>query len=172
MKSEVILVDINDKEIGIGEKLAVHQAGKLHRAFSIYIFNLKGELLIQKRAAGKYHSGGLWSNTCCSHPRPEEQLDDAVHRRLKEEMNLDCDLKEVNKFIYRIEFDNGLTEHEYLHVFVGKSDDTPVVDSSEAEAWKWIDPKVLQEDMKNNPNTYTYWFRISLEDVLARTRVL
>ena len=128
----------------------------------------KKELLIQKRAATKYHSGGLWSNTCCSHPRQSEQLEITARKRLKEEMGIDCDLKEVCKFIYKTEFGNGLMEHEYDHVLVGRSDGMPVINLEEAEDWKWVDTRFLVADVKDNPNSYTYWFRISLDDVLAR----
>ena len=168
MKNEIILVDENDNEIGTGEKFEVHKLGQLHRAFSIFIFNSKGELLIQKRAGSKYHSGGLWSNTCCSHPKPSESLEITAHRRLKEEMGIDCDLEEIYKFIYKTKFENGLTEHEYNHVLVGRSDDTPIVNPEEAEDWKWIDVCLLSGDVKSNPDKYTYWFKISLDDVLKR----
>lgn len=168
MKNEIILVDESDNEVGTGEKLEVHKLGKLHRAFSIFIFNSKGELLIQKRAHTKYHSGGLWSNTCCSHPRPSEDLEITAHRRLKEEMGIDCDLKEIYKFIYKIKFENELTEHEYNHVLVGNSDNAPVVNPEEAEDWKWFDTRLLSEDIKNHPDKYTYWFKISLDEVLKR----
>ncbi|MBI2642320.1 MAG: isopentenyl-diphosphate Delta-isomerase [Candidatus Wildermuthbacteria bacterium] len=166
-KNEVILVDERDNEIGVLEKIEAHRLGKLHRAFSIFVFNSKGELLIQKRALAKYHSGGLWSNTCCSHPRPGEQLEVTARKRLKEEMGIECDLREIHKFIYNTEFGNGLVEYEYDHVLVGRSDDMPVVNSEEAEDWRWVDTRFLVADMKDNPDSYTYWFRISLDDVLA-----
>lgn len=168
MDTKVILVDEKDNQIGVLDKIDAHQSGKLHRAFSIFIFNSKGQLLLQKRASTKYHSGGLWSNTCCSHPRPNEELEIAAHRRLKEEMGFDCKLKEVYTFIYNVKLENGLTEHEYDHVLVGKSDAKPNLDPKEAEEWKWIDTHLLSEDIKNNPDRYTYWFRISLDEVLAR----
>ena len=167
--NNVILVNEDDEQIGVSEKLAAHRLGKLHRAFSVFIFNSKGELLIQKRAVSKYHSGGLWSNTCCSHPRPNEGTIKAAHRRLKEEMGFDCDLKEVHKFIYKTEFDNGLTEHEFNHVLVGKSDATPIVNPEEAADWKWIDLRMLREDIKNNPANFTSWFKICLDDILAKS---
>ena len=122
---EVILVDEHDREIGSGEKLQIHQEGKLHRAFSVLVFNWKQELLLQKRKETKYHSGGLWTNTCCSHPRPGELTLEAAQRRLHEEMGLTCPLREVGNFIYRAEFENGLIEHEYDHVLAGSSDHTP-----------------------------------------------
>src|SRR4030042_2763439 len=125
---KIILVDENDREIGTEEKLKTHEQGKLHRAFSIFVFNSKGELLLQRRAKGKYHSGGLWTNTCCSHPREGEKLEEAVHRRLKQEMGLDCPLKEAFSFIYKVRFENGLFEHELDHVFIGRVDGKPVPD--------------------------------------------
>src|SRR3989344_7340032 len=119
MKDYIILVDENDNQIGIEEKIKAHLDGKLHRAFSIFVFNNKGELLIQQRALDKYHSAGLWTNTCCSHPKPEEQIIEAGHRRLKEEMEFDCELNEAFSFKYKAVFDNGLTENEYDHVLIG-----------------------------------------------------
>lgn len=162
---KIILVDRNDREIGTGEKLDVHRAGRLHRAFSIFAFNSKGELLIQKRAKGKYHSGGLWTNTCCSHPRAGERLEDAVHRRLKHEMGFDCPLKEAFSFIYKVKFDNGLYEHELDHVFIGKFEGKPKPNPEEADEWKWVPMDELKKDVKKNPSNYTYWFRIAIERV-------
>jgi len=167
---EVILVDENDNQIGIAEKLEAHKLGKLHRAFSVFIFNSKRELLLQKRAAAKYHSGGLWANTCCSHPRPNEETLAAASRRLKEEMGIDCDLKEIHQFIYKTRFDNGLTEYEYNHVLIGKSDASPTVNPEEAESWKWVDPTILREDIKKNPDNFAYWFKKCLDDVLAKAK--
>lgn len=166
--NNIILVNENDEPIGVSEKLEAHQLGKLHRAFSIFIFNSKGELLLQKRASSKYHSGGLWSNTCCSHPRVNEDTLSAAHRRLQEEMGLDCDLKEVHKFVYKIKFDNGLTEYEYDHVLIGKSDEAPKLNLEEAEDWKWVKLSQLCEDVKNNPENFTSWLKICLNDVLAK----
>jgi isopentenyl-diphosphate delta-isomerase len=163
----IILVDEKDSEIGTGEKLEVHEQGKLHRAFSIFVFNQKGELLLQRRAKGKYHSGGLWTNTCCSHPRAGENLEEAVHRRLKQEMGFDCPLKEVFSFIYRVRFDNGLYEHELDHVFIGRFDGKPDPDPEEAEGWKWVSLEELKRDVQKNPENYTYWLRASLEKVIS-----
>jgi len=166
MNEKVILVDKNGNEIGTEEKLKAHKLGKLHRAFSVFIFNSKREILLQKRASHKYHSGGLWTNTCCSHPRPGEKIPNAAYRRLKEEMGIECDLKEVYTFTYKILFENGLTEHEYDHVFIGKSDANPKPDSSEVEDWKWINNDLLREDIKEYPENYTYWFKQILHEVL------
>jgi len=120
LKDKVIIVDMNDKEIGIGERIKTHQEGKLHRGFSVFIVNSKYQLLLQKRAGTKYHSGGLWTNTCCSHPRPGELIEEAAHRRLREEMGFDCELTEIFSFTYRTQFANNLFEHEYDHVLLGE----------------------------------------------------
>jgi isopentenyl-diphosphate delta-isomerase len=164
---KIILVDREDRAIGTGEKLEVHKSGKLHRAFSIFVFNPKGELLLQRRAKGKYHSGGLWTNTCCSHPRAGEKLGEAVHRRLKQEMGFDCPLKEAFSFIYKVKFENGLYEHELDHVFLGRFDGKPVPNPEEADGWKWISLKELKEDIQKNPGNYTYWLRTSLDRVIS-----
>ena len=161
-ETKVILVDERDTPIGTMEKLEAHKKGLLHRGFSIFIFNARGEMLIQKRALGKYHSGGLWSNACCSHPRPEEKLEEAVHRRLEEEMGFDCPLTEKFSFIYKVDFENGLTEHEFLHVFVGVADVTPSANPKEAEEWKYVDLKKLEKDIGKHSKKYTYWFRLAL----------
>ena len=166
MRDHVILVDENDHEIGSAEKIAAHQTGQLHRAFSVFIFNTKGQLLLQKRNQTKYHSGGLWTNTCCSHPRPGEQTEEAAHRRMKEEMGLNCELKKNGEFTYKITFDNGLTEHEYDHIFVGTSETVPTVNPQEAEDWKWIDMNTLRKDLKKNPHLYTYWLSIAIHHIV------
>lgn len=147
----------------------VHRQGKLHRAFSIFIFNSKGDMLIQQRDTGKYHCGGLWSNTCCSHPRSDEILEGAIHRRLEEEMGFDCDLHKVFKFTYKAEFSNGLTEHETDHVFVGVCDKTPVLNKEEAMDYRWISVPDLLEDISKNPDKYTPWFKIALEKLTLET---
>lgn len=166
MSEFVILVDENDSPRGIMEKQEAHIKGELHRALSVFIVNSEGQLLIHQRALEKYHSGGLWTNTCCSHPRPHENIEDAAIRRLKEEMGLSCELRKVIEFKYKAVFNNGLTEHEYDHVFIGKSDNNPMPDPGEVMDWKWIDPLQLQADMQNAPEKYTAWFRIVLDDVL------
>jgi len=167
MSEDVIIVDENDNEVGIEEKMEAHKEGRLHRAFSIFIFNSNGELLIQKRSRSKYHSGGLWSNTCCSHPKPGESIEDAAHRRLREEMGFDCDLKEVFHFIYRANLNNGLTEYELDHVFIGKYDGEVNPNPSEVEDWRWININDLKKDMEQNPNKYTVWFKIALDRVIS-----
>ena len=170
MHDEVILVDEHDNPIGTAGKMEAHLSGKLHRAFSIFVFDSQGQLLLQQRAASKYHSGGLWSNTCCSHPRPGEGTEAAAHRRLKEEMGFDCALEDIHQFTYRASFANGLTEHEYDHVLVGTSDAEPVIDPAEVADWKRVDLRALKADMKTRSGEYTHWFRVSLDDILARLR--
>ena len=166
-EERVILVDKNDKEVGVEGKIRAHKDGKLHRAFSIFILNLNGQLLLQKRAKSKYHSGGLWANTCCSHPRAGESILKTAHRRLKEEMGFDCDLKEIFSFIYEVKFDNGLFEHEYDHVFIGKFDGTPNPNPEEVEEWKWIDSKELKNDVRETPDNYSYWLEMAIDKVIS-----
>lgn len=167
-QNTIILVDENDQPVGEEEKMRTHELGLLHRAFSIWIFNSNGELMLQQRALGKYHCGGLWTNTCCSHPFPNETTIDAAHRRLQEEMGFDCDLHEVMEFVYHVDFPNGLTEHEYLHVFIGTYDKDPVLNEEEASAFQWISIKALQDDIALNPRQYTYWSRLTLEKLIER----
>jgi len=164
---EIILVDENDNETGSMEKIKAHEnGGTLHRAFSIFVFNSKGEMLLQKRAEGKYHCPGLWTNTCCSHQNPGETLEQAAHRKLKQEMGFDTELKEIFKFIYKAEFDNGLTEHELDHVFVGRHDGEIKLNPEEAGDLKWIGAKELQDDVSKSPEKYTPWFKIVLGKVV------
>ncbi len=147
------------------EKMEAHQKGVLHRAFSVFIFNDKGELLLQKRASTKYHSAGLWTNTCCSHPYPGEETLAAAKRRLKEEMGMDALLIHKTSFVYKTKFDNGLTEHEFDHVFIGNYNENPVLNEDEAEEYKWVDLNKVKEDVKKFPQNYTSWFKIALEKV-------
>lgn len=157
--TKVVLVDKNNRKLGEMEKLEAHKKGLLHRAFSIFIYNSNGELLIQQRPKEKYHSGGLWSNTVCSHPMPGEKYLSAAHRRLKEEMGFDCPLKKKNCFIYKKEFENGLTENEYDCIFVGKYDGSPKPNPVEVANWKWVTMSDLKKDIAKNPEKYTFWFR-------------
>ena len=159
---EVILVDKNDREIGSEEKIKAHREGNLHRSFSVFVFNSEGRLLMQQRASSKYHSGGLWSNTCCSHPRPGEQVTEAAHRRLKEEMGFDCPLKELFTFTYKVKFPNGLSEHEFDHVLIGKFNGNPKPNPEEAGSFRWADPDSLRKDVEGNPDNYTYWLKAAL----------
>ena len=160
---KVILVDENDNQVGLMPKLEAHQKGLLHRAFSVFIFNSKYELLLQKRASSKYHSGGLWTNTCCSHPREGEEILDAANRRLIEEMGIETSLRKVHDFIYKAELDNDLTEHEFDHVIYGIYNEDPIINKDEADDFKWIDMDSLNEDIKTNGNNYTIWFKIAFE---------
>ena len=148
---EVILVNEFDQPIGVLEKLEAHQKGLLHRAFSIFIFNDSNELMLQRRAFDKYHSGGLWTNTCCSHPDPNEGVLEACHRRLQEEMGFDTELDFVTSFIYRAELDQNLIEHEFDHVYIGKYRDNPVINESEVSEWKFVNLADLENDMKKHP---------------------
>lgn len=166
MRDQVILVDENDMAIGTMSKLEAHQKGLLHRAFSIFIFNSKGELLLQQRALGKYHSGGLWSNTCCSHPLPGESIIDAANRRLIEEMGMHCSLKPAFNFIYKAPFNNGLIEYEYDHVLFGLSEICPKPDNTEVLDWKYIDPQLLLAAIEKDPENYTEWLKRCLTQVV------
>lgn len=159
MPDMIILVDKNDNEIGTGEKMEVHLQGKLHRAFSIFIFSSDGKMLLQLRAKKKYHSGGLWTNACCSHPRASETVEIAAHRRLKEEIGFDCELKKIGEFIYNLKV-GALTEHEYDHVFVGKYDGEVKPNMEEADDFKFMRIDELKQDLKNNPQKYTEWFKV------------
>lgn len=165
---QVILVDKNDNEIGAEEKIKAHHRGLLHRALSVFIFNSEGELMIQQRAKNKYHCGGLWSNTVCSHPIPGEKTIGAAHRRLKEELGFDCKLEEIFSFIYKSKFNNGLTEYELDHVFVGTFNKAPAPNSDEVSDWKWINLKNLSKDVSKNPDKYTYWFKKIFKDVFLK----
>jgi isopentenyl-diphosphate delta-isomerase len=162
----VILVNENDQEIGKMEKQEAHEKGLLHRAFSVFIFNDQKELLLQQRALTKYHSAGLWTNTCCSHPRVNETIVEAAHRRLQEEMGFDCFLDVKTSFIYKADFDNGLTEHEFDHVLVGNFNGEVIINSAEVASYKWVELDWLKQDMVNNPNTYTAWFKIISKNIL------
>ncbi len=159
-KEYVILVDEQDHQVGTMEKIEAHEKALLHRAFSVFVFNSKGELMLQQRALEKYHSPGLWTNTCCSHQREGETTLEAAHRRLQEEMGFDTELEEKFAFIYKAPFDNGLTEHEYDHVLVGSYDQEPILNPKEAASWKWIALGDVKKDIDINPDNYTPWFKI------------
>jgi len=162
-EDQLILVDKNDNQIGTMGKMETHQKGLLHRAFSIIVKNNKGEWILQKRFIGKYHSGGLWTNTCCGHPRAGEDLLVAANRRLQEEMGFSCFLKEVFNFTYEADLDHGLKENEFLHVFVGEYNAEPILNLEEAEDWKWMSPEDIESDILKNPNNYTFWFKLLVE---------
>lgn len=161
---EVQLVDSSDNEVGSMEKLKAHKEGLLHRAISVLIFNSSGELLLQRRALHKYHSAGLWTNTCCSHPYPKENTASAAKRRLREEMNIETPLIFAFKFSYKVGFQNGLIENELDHVFIGFSDETPHINTDEAMGFKWINPKDLKRDIELSPENYTFWFKIIMNE--------
>ncbi len=162
-EEQIILVDENDAQIGAMGKLETHEKGLLHRAFSIFVRNNNGETLLQKRASSKYHSGGLWSNTCCGHPRNGEELMSAAHRRLVEEMGFDCPLYELFVFSYQATVPTQKTElqeNEINHVLIGTYNDAPVLNLEEASDWKWVTLKEIKLDVSKNPDDYTYWFKI------------
>jgi isopentenyl-diphosphate delta-isomerase len=163
VKEEVILVNESDEVVGVAEKLATHACAALHRAFSIFVFSSAGELLLQKRTTTKYHSKGLWSNTCCGHPRPGESTEAASQRRLYEEMGFECEVRKVFSFTYYVELENGFFEHEYDHVFIGQFDGSPKPSPDEVEDWKWMDLATLRIDMQESPEDFTYWFKLSFD---------
>lgn len=169
-EEEVILVDENDNPIGTMPKLEAHLKGELHRAFSVFIFNSSGALLLQQRALDKYHSAGKWTNTCCSHPRPGELTADAAKRRLKEEMGMECELRPVFSFAYRAEVENGLVENEYDHVYFGSSDTLPIPNPLEVADFKYISMEALELDLQNNKDTYTEWLKICFDQVMQQYR--
>lgn len=171
----VILVDENDKEIGLMEKMEAHEKALLHRAFSVFVYNKQKDIMLQRRAISKYHSGGLWTNTCCSHPRQGEETILAAHRRLEEEMGFDCEIEEVFEFVYKAKLDKGLTEHELDHVFVGQYDGRVNFNTDEVMEYKWISYDDLIEDIKLSPDKYTEWFKIimkTLDDLKFKEKLL
>jgi isopentenyl-diphosphate Delta-isomerase len=167
---EVILVDTFDKPIGLAEKLEAHQKGYLHRAFSVFIFNNKGELLLQQRALDKYHSAGLWSNTCCSHPRAHETTLEAANRRLHEEMGMQCTLNKKFDFIYKVTTENGLIEHEFDHVLFGESNDLPTINKNEVNSWCYSTIETIERDLILDPEIFTAWFKICFNQVKKAIR--
>ena len=166
----VILVDENDRPVGSAPKLDAHRnGGALHRAFSIFVFNSAGEMLLQRRAATKYHFGTLWTNACCSHPRHGQTLEESAHARLRHEFGFDAPLQELFSFVYRAEDPaSGLTEHEFDHVFFGQFNGTPHPNPAEIDEWRWSDPDDLAADVRAHPDRYTPWFRIALDEVMRR----
>lgn len=163
MEENVILVDENDKQIGTMPKMEAHEKALLHRAFSVFIMNDKGETMLQQRAADKYHSPLLWTNTCCSHQRVGESNIDAGKRRLQEEMGFVAELEELLSFIYKAPFDNGLTEHEFDHVMIGSYNDEPDINPAEVKDWKWMKPEAIRTDIEQHSEKYTAWFKIIFE---------
>lgn len=164
-KENVVLVDENDNETGTMNKLLAHRNGILHRAISVFVFNPNGQLIIQRRALHKYHSPGKWANTCCSHPRHGETVENAAHRRLMEEMGFDTRLEKAFSFIYKADVGKGLTEHELDHVLMGTFEGEPQINPEEVDTWKAVDMSDLRQDVKDNPVDYAEWFKIIFERV-------
>ena len=169
--NEVILVDERDIAIGVMEKMEAHRKGALHRAFSIFLFNGKGEMLLQRRALAKYHSPGLWTNTCCSHPMQGESVEVAADRRLREEMGMTCTMYKAFDFIYKAELENDLIEHEFDHVLFGTTNEPPVINPEEVSEWKWIPVYDVYIDVQLYPARYTEWFKIALPEVMAHVKL-
>jgi isopentenyl-diphosphate delta-isomerase len=163
---QVILVDEIDNPRGFMEKMEAHRNGSLHRAFSIFIFNSKGEMLLQQRALSKYHSGGLWANACCSHPRPGEDIVTAAGRRLEEEMGFSTPLEKIFDFVYKAELDKGLTEHEFDHVFIGQYDGGIYPNTSEVSSWHFKDSGTIEKELASDPGLYAVWFRLAFPRVM------
>jgi isopentenyl-diphosphate Delta-isomerase len=172
MNQELILVDEQDCETGTMEKMEAHRRGLLHRAFSIFIFDAKGRMLLQQRATGKYHSGGLWTNACCSHPAPGETTESAALRRLREEMGFETPLEKSFDFVYRAEFDNGLTEHEFDHVYTGTYNGPVEPDPSEVSDYCYLSVGEIEELLKTDPDRFTAWFRIAFPQFLSREKII
>ena len=168
IEEQVILVDKHDNQIGLMAKMEAHEKALLHRAFSVFTFNDKGELLLQQRAADKYHSPLLWTNTCCSHQRNGETSLEAGKRRLQEEMGFNCELEEVFWFIYKAPFDNGLTEHELDHVMIGTYNGVPNINPEEVASFKWMTLEAVKLDMEESPEMYTAWIKIIFEEYYHR----
>lgn len=162
---QVILVNEYDEEIGLMEKMEAHEKGELHRAFSIFVFNKDGKMLLQRRALSKYHSAGLWTNTCCSHQRSGETTLDAAHRRLGEEMGFDTELEEKFSFIYKVNFSNGLSEHEYDHVLFGHYDDVPDINPDEVAEYKYVSVNEIKEAMELDKSQFTFWFMVAFDQL-------
>jgi isopentenyl-diphosphate delta-isomerase len=166
---EVILVDKEDNVLGTMEKMEAHRQGILHRAFSVLLYDSNGRILLQKRSDGKYHSSGLWTNTCCSHPLPGESLEEATRRRLMQEMGIDLQPRHSFAFLYKAQLDKGLIEHELDHVFTGVFNGEPAVNRDEVQDWKYVDVEWLRQDMRMNPQSYTVWFREIINHPLLNT---
>jgi isopentenyl-diphosphate delta-isomerase len=167
LEEQVILVNEQDEQIGLMEKIEAHEKALLHRAFSVFVINDKQQIMLQQRALEKYHSPGLWTNTCCSHQREGEDNITAGKRRLQEEMGFTTNLKELFHFIYIAPFDNGLTEHELDHVMIGRYNGEPDINPAEVAAWKWMTAQEIKDDMEKQPHIYTEWFKIIFEKYYA-----
>ncbi|KHD90205.1 isopentenyl-diphosphate delta-isomerase [candidate division TM6 bacterium Zodletone_IIa] len=174
MLEEVILVDEFDTPVGVMEKMEAHRKALLHRAFSVFIFSRKGDMLLQRRALSKYHSGGLWTNACCSHPRPDEDTCEAAKRHLSEELGFAVPLKKIFDFTYRSEFDNGLTEYEFDHVYAGWYDQGIYPNPEEVSEYRWLSLEAIQAELAEFPSTYTSWFHLAfplIKSWIERSRV-
>lgn len=168
MNNNVVLVDEKDNVVGELEKLEAHIKGQLHRAFSVFIFNDKKELLLQQRADTKYHGGGLWTNTCCSHPQINEDVLESAKKRLKFEMGMGCELHWKYSFIYKANVENNLIEHELDHVFIGFSNAQPIINSDEVKNYKWLPIKEVLNDIENIPTNYTVWFKQAFPELISK----
>lgn len=168
MEELVVLVDEQDNQLGLMPKMEAHEKAVLHRAFSVFVFNDQGELMLQQRAADKYHSPLLWTNTCCSHQRDGETSLAAGKRRLQEEMGFVCELEEIFWFVYKAPFDNGLTEHELDHVMVGQFNGEPKINKEEVESYKWMKLEDVKADIEQNPDIYTAWFKIIFQESYSK----
>jgi isopentenyl-diphosphate delta-isomerase len=166
IRDKVVLVDRSDNTLGEMDKLKAHQQGRLHRAFSVFIFNSNGEMLLQQRALGKYHGAGLWTNACCSHPQLDDDIEESAQERLNFELGLNCKLKKVFTFTYKVTVENNLMEHEFDHVFLGFTDLDPIPNADEVKAYKWINTDELKANVKKNPLKYTSWFNMALPKIL------
>jgi isopentenyl-diphosphate delta-isomerase len=166
LEERVILVGPDDEPVGTAEKLEAHRSGALHRAFSVFVLDGKGRILMQRRADGKYHSGGRWSNSCCGHPRPGEETEAAAERRLQEEMGFSCKLRDLFSFTYRVEMGNGLWEHEIDHVLIGRHDGELSPDPAEVAEWRWILPDELESEIARGPAQFTPWLSPALAGLL------
>ncbi len=168
--SKVVLVNENDEPQGVMDKMEAHQKGILHRAFSIFIFNSKGEMLIQQRALKKYHSGGLWTNACCSHPEPDEEVEVSAEKRLQEEMGFTTSLTKAFSFVYRTEFNNGLTEHEYDHVYFGNYESDVAPNADEVQDYCYMSAEAVANSIESHPQKYTSWFKIAFPKMMEHRK--
>lgn len=167
-RNKVVLVNPQDEALGEMDKMEAHVTGLLHRAFSIFIFNYKGEMLTHQRAYNKYHGGGLWTNACCSHPQWDEDVKEAALERLQYEMGLECTINKAFPLLYKTRVENNLIEHEYDHIFIGYTDARPLPHPNEVQHYQWISPDILQQKMNEQPDNFTYWFRMAMPNVLTR----
>lgn len=171
-QKSVLLVDDGDHPAGEMDKLEAHQQGALHRAFSVLLFDRKGQLLLQQRATDKYHSGGLWTNTCCSHPDPGESVEEGASRRLREEMGLEAPLKKLFTTRYYLELGDGMIENEFDHVFIATSDEEPQVNSEEVMDQRFASKEEIEDELQASPETFTEWFKVIWQEYTELERHL